>query len=204
MTKILTLLAAVIVLAAGYMFFTSSSQTNVITEDGGQNLNTEETLPTNNSNVTNDTRLAGDPSLKEMDGKDMAADAGGEILSLPEIDDEVIVSGEVADSLPLASGSYEKYSPEKLALAEAGDVVLFFHAPWCPSCRGLESDIEKNLSQIPDGVHILVVDYDSATDLKRKYSVVRQHTLVQVDESGNEVKKLTGLTNTLNQVVGQL
>ncbi len=124
------------------------------------------------------------------------------------VNDEMVVSQETtsdsSDSVSRGPGTFEDYSPEKLALAEAGDVVLFFHANWCPSCRALESDINANLSQIPDGVHLLKVDYDSETELKQKYGVVRQHTLVQVDASGNKIQDLTGLNNTLAQVVSQL
>lgn len=92
----------------------------------------------------------------------------------------------------MKSGLYEAYTPEKLARAETGDVVLFFHASWCPSCRGLNSDIEKNLSAIPPEVSILKVDYDTETELKKKYGVTYQHTLVQVDKDGNLIKKWSG------------
>jgi thiol-disulfide isomerase/thioredoxin len=103
-----------------------------------------------------------------------------------------------------AAGTFETYSTSKLALAENGTVVLFFHANWCPSCRGLEANLNANLSSIPANTHILKLDYDSETELKKKYGVVRQHTLVVVDANGVEIKKLTGLTNTLDQVVDQL
>jgi thiol-disulfide isomerase/thioredoxin len=101
-------------------------------------------------------------------------------------------------------GEFVEYADGTLAYAEDGQVVLFFHAPWCPSCRGLESDIEANISAIPDGLSLQKVDYDSATELKKKYGVVRQHTLVQVDATGNMIKTLTGVSNTLSQVVSQL
>ncbi len=100
-------------------------------------------------------------------------------------------------------GSYEAYSPEKVARAETGDVVLFFHASWCPSCRGLNSDIESNSSAIPEGLSILKLDYDRETELKKKYGVTTQHTLVQVDKDGNLIKKWSG-GGTLNSVVSQL
>lgn len=100
-------------------------------------------------------------------------------------------------------GSYETYSAEKIAIAETGDVVLLFHASWCPSCRGLNSDIETNRSAIPAGVTILKIDYDKETELKKKYDVTTQHTLVQVDKDGNLIKKWSGgskLENLLSQI----
>ncbi len=101
----------------------------------------------------------------------------------------------------VTKGSYEVYSPEKLVRAEDGDVVLFFHASWCPSCRGLNSNIEANVSSIPDGVNILKVDYDKETELKKKYGVTYQHTLVQVDANGNLIKKWSGSSSLANLVL---
>jgi thioredoxin 1 len=89
-------------------------------------------------------------------------------------------------------GSYEKYSPEKIARAEEGGVVLFFRASWCPTCRALDANIRTNLNAIPAGVTILDVDYDNSTALKQKYGVTYQHTFVQVDASGNQIAKWTG------------
>lgn len=100
-------------------------------------------------------------------------------------------------------GSYEAYSADKLARAETGDVVLFFHASWCPSCRGLNSNIESNLKSIPEGVTILKTDYDKETELKKKYGVTYQHTLVQVDKDGNLIKKWSG-GGTLNNLLSQI
>lgn len=100
-------------------------------------------------------------------------------------------------------GSYETYSADKIAQAENGDVVLFFHASWCPSCRGLNSNIEKNIKSIPQGVSILKTDYDKETELKKKYGVTYQHTLVQVDKDGNMIKKWSGggsLEGLLSQI----
>jgi thioredoxin 1 len=100
----------------------------------------------------------------------------------------------------MMKGSYELYSPEKLARAETGDVVLFFHASWCPSCRALNSDIESNITSIPEGVSILKVDYDKETELKKKYGVTYQHTLVQVDKDGNLIKKWSGSSKLANLI----
>lgn len=100
-------------------------------------------------------------------------------------------------------GTYEAYAQEKLARAETGDVVLFFHASWCPTCRALSADIEKNASAVPPGVSILKVDYDSQTELKKKYGVTYQHTLVQVDKDGNLIRKWSG-SSSLSSIVSQI
>lgn len=81
----------------------------------------------------------------------------------------------------LSPGAYVEYSDAALAAAE-GTRVLFFHAPWCPQCRALEEDIEAN--GVPDGVTILKVDYDSQQDLRQRYDVRLQTTLVALDDAG--------------------
>ena len=110
-----------------------------------------------------------------------------------------MIKGDVS----MKTGVYEAYSSEKIARAETGDVVLFFHATWCPSCRSLNSDIEKNMSLIPEGVSILKVDYDKEVELKKKYSVTYQHTLVQVDKNGTMIKKWSG-SSSLSKVISQI
>jgi len=136
-----------------------------------------------------------------MDMVDERGDMMAEAMEVDmAMDDDMAATETAMDT----AGTFEPYSADKLALAQNGTVVLFFHAQWCPSCRGLEDDINAQLGDIPTNVHILKLDYDTETELKRKYGVVRQHTLVVVDANGNEIKKLTGLTNTLAQVTSQL
>lgn len=137
-------------------------------------------------------------AMEETDMKD-TMDTG-----MDDMKDVMTEEAEPAPAPAAVTGTFQTYSADKLALAENGNVVLFFHADWCPSCRGLENNLNANLSGIPANTHILKLDFDSETELKKKYGVVRQHTLVMVDADGNEIKKLTGLTNTLDQVVSQL
>jgi len=91
-----------------------------------------------------------------------------------------------------SAGSYETYDESKLSKANDGSVVLFFHAGWCPSCKTLDANINANVTEIPDGVTILKTDYDSNAELKKKYGVTYQHTMVQVDAEGNMIKKWSG------------
>ncbi len=107
------------------------------------------------------------------------------------------------DAAMAKSGSYETYSPEKVAMASSGDVLLFFHASWCPICRGIESEIKADTSKIPAGVHVLKVDYDTAVPLRQKYGVTVQHTFVQVDASGNSLQKFSD-ASTLSDVLSRV
>ncbi len=87
---------------------------------------------------------------------------------------------------PAPNGIYDEYSTENVARAE-GDVYLFFHAPWCPQCRAIESDIKEQ--GVPDDITILKVDYDSNQSLRQKYGVTIQTTFVKVTKDGDFVAK---------------
>jgi thiol-disulfide isomerase/thioredoxin len=75
------------------------------------------------------------------------------------------------------TGVYEAYNPEKIAMAEHNKVVLFFYAPWCPTCQSVDKEINANPASIPKSLIILKTDYDSMKDLKKKYGVTYQHTI---------------------------
>ena len=84
-------------------------------------------------------------------------------------------------------GTYVAYNAATVA-ADKNTKVLFFHAPWCPQCRALDSDITKNIAN-DSSVTIYKVDYDTNQELRKKYGVTLQTTIVKVDDSGNLVKK---------------
>ncbi len=202
-TRIIVILAAIAVLLGVLSIFTTSDGPSAATQllENNAEMEVIEDIMVDDmgETVTDSAAQAIESEMMEdeMDMKDDDMDIGSEMMDdAPET---------ASAPVPAASaGTFQPYSADKLALADDGTVVLFFHANWCPSCRGLENDINASLSDIPADTHILKLDYDTQTELKRKYGVVRQHTLVVVDASGNEVKKITGLTNTLEQVVNQL
>ena len=106
-------------------------------------------------------------------------------------------------SAGVAVGTYEDYGASKLAAAREGKVVLFFKANWCPTCRGVDADINANVGSIPAGTHIFKIDYDTSDALKAKYGVTYQHTFVQVDADGNLLKKWSG-SPTLAEIIRQI
>lgn len=111
------------------------------------------------------------------------------------IEDSDMEEGQVA-------GVYTEYSEDLVASAE-GDVVLFFHANWCPTCRGLDKALNEELGDIPESLTILKTDYDNETLLKQKYGINIQHTLVQVDNDGEMITKWTGGSN-LDDILSKL
>jgi len=101
-------------------------------------------------------------------------------------------------------GSYESYDAAKIARAsDTHNVVLFFRASWCPTCKALDGDIRAHLQDIPANLTILDVNYDNSTELKKKYGVTYQHTFVQVDAQGALIKKWSG-SQTLSSLVAEL
>jgi thioredoxin 1 len=115
--------------------------------------------------------------------------------------DDSIASAETADpadpvdaEAPSGPGSYialADYEADQSAYADT-DVVLFFNAEWCSTCKIARDNIQSDLAAIPSGLTIVVVDFDTANDLRQQYGVTVQHTFVQVDADGNELAKWSG------------
>jgi thioredoxin 1 len=118
--------------------------------------------------------------------------------------DETVIEAPALDEAgnPI-SGVYEDFSEDKFAYAADKSTVLFFAASWCPSCRALDRDITGNLENIPEDVALLKVDYDTRDDLKARYEVTTQHTLVQVDANGDMIAKWSG-GSTLESVLSEI
>lgn len=112
-------------------------------------------------------------------------------------------AGNAASGAAAASaGSYVDYSDTAIASAQ-GRTFLFFHASWCPICRTLDSDILA--SGVPAGVTIFKVDYDSHQDLRQKYGVTQQTTIVEVDAAGNGLQNYVAYDDpTLQTVLGAM
>lgn len=179
--KNILVIALVLVFIAGISFFTFANQNNPDKEikdvaDKVQQISEDASTSDENS----------DSTTTESSSKDQ------------DVQIKESTSGET-----VVNGSYEAYSADKIARAADGTVVLFFHASWCPSCRALNSNIESNRSEIPAGVSILKADYDEETELRKKYGVTTQHTLVQVDKDGNLIKKWSG-GSTLDSIISQI
>lgn len=135
-----------------------------------------------------DTQLVNEAAMSEKQADLMDENTQTEEVMMKDDKSEEMVG----DEMMKKSGSYEMYSADKLVMAETGKVVLFFKASWCPTCRALDAAIKNSLGDIPSDVTILEIDYDDSTELKQKYGVTSQHTLVQVDASGTELAQWSG------------
>lgn len=94
------------------------------------------------------------------------------------------------------SGIYADY--DNSLIGSTDNTVLAFFASWCPSCVAADKGISAG--EVPSDLSILKVDFDNSTDLRQKYGVVAQHTFVQIDADGNEIKKWVGW-NSVEDVV---
>lgn len=127
-----------------------------------------------------------------MSSQDSSNDGQKEVsktTDVPQSQNEATIQTDSEATIEL---SYVKTSGGELASIVNDKRVLFFHASWCPTCKTLDKDISSNLSEIPAGVTIAQVDFDEEIDLKKKYGVTLQHTLVQIDSEGNELAKWSG------------
>lgn len=90
--------------------------------------------------------------------------------------------------------SYVAYSKQTADMAHANGkkVVLFFHAPWCPTCKVADKEFTDRMAELPTDVVVFKTDYDSETALKSKYGITYQHTFVQIDKNGGEITKWNG------------
>ena len=92
----------------------------------------------------------------------------------------------------MQTSRYMSYSETAFESSADKKRVLFFHAPWCPTCRPADAAFQNNSANIPEDVVLFKTDYDSSGALKKKYGITYQHTFVQVDEDGREVTKWNG------------
>ncbi|MCF7834286.1 MAG: thioredoxin family protein [Candidatus Pacebacteria bacterium] len=151
-------------------------------------------------------------SMMQNESAELVEENTGEVMeekeavmqeeNVTEGSEDESVSSEVVEVMKKA-GSYELYSAEKIALASDNNVVLFFRASWCPTCKAVDKDIRANLDEIPSDLVLLDVDYDKSSELKKKYGVTYQHTFVQVDKEGNMLKKWSG-SSTLASILKEI
>lgn len=89
------------------------------------------------------------------------------------------------------------------ALASRRQLVYFFAASWCPSCRETYRNLKADIGGLPEDLTIVMVDYDKSADLKAKYGVVYQHTFILIGPTG-EVRKTWSGSRTVAEILRNL
>jgi thiol-disulfide isomerase/thioredoxin len=195
-TKTLFIIVGLLVVAGGaYMMMgskdMSSGDTMAVKSDVSEASMKDEGTSSSDmedrmNTIGEDAQMAGDSDMGITEGEGEMMDEKKEVMG-----DEVAGEEEMMEK---KAGTYEPYTQRTFELTE-GDVVLFFKASWCPSCRTLDESIKSDVAGIPEGVTILEVDYDANQDLRAQYGVTSQHTLVHIDADGNVVKKWNSSRN---------
>lgn len=172
--KIIIGIVAAIVIIGGVVLYVSSSDKSAMQDSmtSGDAMMKEDKLNENEAMMEKD-KMESDAMMK---------------------DDKMESDKMEGDAMMQKSGSYKDYSTSVVAAEQsAGNkVVLFFHAPWCPFCKTADAEFKAKSSEIPAGVTVLKIDYDSNLELRKKYALTYQHTFVQIDNSGNLVTKWSG------------
>lgn len=72
------------------------------------------------------------------------------------------------------------YSAAALAEAQKADkpIALHFHADWCPTCRAQDQVLQSLKQESGLNLTVLKVNYDTEKDLKRRFNVRTQSTLI--------------------------
>jgi hypothetical protein len=106
----------------------------------------------------------------------------------------------VADGL--TGGTYTDYE-DGIVAKITGTKLLFFHASGSTLSLTLDADIKKQ--DIPQGVTIIKVDYDTNQQLREQYSVTSPATVVKVYDNGQTAKTFVVQNDpTLSAVLGYL
>ena len=111
---------------------------------------------------------------------------------------KLIVSGLLVAAATLSHALEVKpYSAAALAEAEKADqpVALHFHADWCPTCRAQDKVVQSLKTEKGLDLTILTVNYDTEKDLKRRFKVNSQSSLI-VLRGQKETARLVGDTST--------
>jgi thiol-disulfide isomerase/thioredoxin len=131
--------------------------------------------------------------------------ASSRVASSPTPDAPAAEAPSNTEDASESAGNYITFGTYETSSADFSDtnVVLFFNAAWCSTCKVARDNFEASVDQIPVDLTIVVVDFDTAIDLRKLYGVTVQHTFVQIDASGKAIGKWSGSTS-INEIVEQV
>jgi len=90
------------------------------------------------------------------------------------------------------------YTAEALAQAQTANkpVAIHFHADWCPTCRAQEKVLNSLKTESGLDMTVLVANYDTEKDLKKRFNVRAQSTMVML-HGQQERERLVGTTSSV-------
>lgn len=127
---------------------------------------------------------------KEMTGQ-LVVEKAEAMMESSETEDSMMSADNTTGTAEYLTYSSDLYN----SLLGKEAFALFFHAQWCPTCRGMEKDINAELGTFPNGAKIIQTDYDTENELKKKYGITTQSTIVIIDKEGNQAATLLAPNN---------
>lgn len=106
-----------------------------------------------------------------------------------------------ADALPVSASDeqvvaaqavYASYDASVLTSGQRS--LLFFHASWCPYCKEADAELQRIYEEQAAVISTYKVDFDTETDLRDRFGVSTQHTVVLIDEQGEILDFIQGPT----------
>jgi|GEM_PF-810281 len=127
----------------------------------------------------------------EMCGCKLKAD----ILTYWLVSDASFKVNALDEKPPISHGVYQELDSAGLQAAlGVKNMILFFHADWCPSCIAADQEIKDRIQEIPADAVIFKTDYDAETTLREKFEITAQHSIVIIDKNNALQFKQTGFT----------
>ncbi len=106
---------------------------------------------------------------------------------------------EVGEDGRYSEDYYAENGAEALASAVIGNgerSLLFFYAAWCPFCVQKEALLRTLYGAEDFPLSIYKIDYDQSTELKARYGVTTQDTVILIDGAGQALQTVVGATET--------
>jgi len=126
-----------------------------------------------------------------------------EIVEYWLVSDENFKLNALDEMAPIIHGSYEELNAGALEAALGNkNIVLFFHADWCPQCVATDTEIKERITELPEDSIIFKTDYDQEVTLRQKFEITSQHSIVIIDKNNALQFKQTGFS--FDDVVGVL
>ena len=153
---------------------------------------------TNQTQSTKETTSMSKDAIKKESGDSMVKESG-DVMKKDSGEAIKKETGEVMTKTTTAT-VYKDYNKDLIAQNNQKDIILFFNASWCPTCKATVKDITAKIESSQSNALILSVDYDTNQELRTKYGVTMQHTFVKIDKDMNQIKKQNGI-QTLEEII---
>ncbi len=150
--------------------------------------------------------------------------SGAPMTAAPVVEDEVAADAAQDNAFAFSAPTVDGGTFDGLSIDNT-DVVLWFWAPWCPTCQLQSKTINEALPRMPEGVPMIGIaglsddlEYmrefvevtgvtgmthvaDLEGDLYRRFDIVNQSTLVFIDDTGDAT--LLGPDATADEIVAR-